>query len=336
MSLLARCAGSQHEFTSRAIQSCLLLNQLLGQSSQLHRSAKAIQFQWPLFLQSSHYITAANSAKVLHDCDAEHFHKYTSGRWLWNEKYQLARRYVKFDLPGLLKVSAQAIGARRCVEVKKLPEGNFNKVLSLTMDDGRKLIAKIPNPNAGRPHYTTASEVATIDYVRALCPVRKLTNVDPRKCSRFAMFSRYRRRGFMAGAPRQTTLLEQCQGVELDKVWDKMSWDDRFEIVSTLASYEEAFFSAKMPMIGSLYYAKDLPRLSPDQFLDPEKSANDKKAFVVGRTTHRTFFDKQRDSVEVHRGPCNIPYLGFRNRSRLTRSQGLRLKNTLIRAQLEN
>lgn len=33
------------------------------------------------------------------------------------------------------------------------------------MDDGREVIAKLPNPNAGRPYFTTASEVATMDFV---------------------------------------------------------------------------------------------------------------------------------------------------------------------------
>ena len=27
-------------------------------------------------------------------------------------------------------------------------------------------MAKVPNPNAGRPHFTTASEVATMEFVR--------------------------------------------------------------------------------------------------------------------------------------------------------------------------
>ena len=35
------------------------------------------------------------------------------------------------------------------------------------MDDGKEVIAKLPNPNAGRAHFTTASEVATMDYVRS-------------------------------------------------------------------------------------------------------------------------------------------------------------------------
>lgn len=53
-----------------------------------------------------------------------------------------------------------------CVEVQKLPEGKFNKVFLLTMDDGKEVIAKLPNPNSGPQYFTTASEVATMDYVR--------------------------------------------------------------------------------------------------------------------------------------------------------------------------
>jgi hypothetical protein len=34
------------------------------------------------------------------------------------------------------------------------------------MENGRQLVVKIPNPNAGPAHYTTASEVATMQFVR--------------------------------------------------------------------------------------------------------------------------------------------------------------------------
>lgn len=47
----------------------------------------------------------------------------------------------------------------------KLPEGNFNKVFLLKLSDGKEVIAKIPNPNAGRAFFLTASEVATMEYV---------------------------------------------------------------------------------------------------------------------------------------------------------------------------
>lgn len=36
----------------------------------------------------------------------------------------------------------------------------------MTMDNGVEVVAKLPNPNAGPPFYTTASEVATRQFVR--------------------------------------------------------------------------------------------------------------------------------------------------------------------------
>jgi len=66
----------------------------------------------------------------------------------------------------LAQTAAQSIGASLCVEIEKLPEGNFNKTFILTMNNGKQVIAKVPNPNAGHAHFTTASEVATMDFVR--------------------------------------------------------------------------------------------------------------------------------------------------------------------------
>ncbi|KAF2995261.1 hypothetical protein E8E13_003826 [Curvularia kusanoi] len=158
------------------------------------------------------------------------------------------------------------------------------------MDDGRELIAKIPNPNAGRAHYTTASEVATMDYVR------NVLNIPAPRVYGWSSST-----DNPVGA--EYILMERTKRIDLDKVWSEMSWDDRFEIVNTLAGYEKTFVSAKVPMIGSLYYAKDVPDPSAAQFLDSSRSTDNGKAFVVGPTTHRTFFDHKRDLVEVHRGP---------------------------------
>ena len=41
----------------------------------------------------------------------------------------------------------------------------FNKAFLMSMNDGQEVVAKVPNPNAGVPHFTTASEVATMDFV---------------------------------------------------------------------------------------------------------------------------------------------------------------------------
>ena len=82
-----------------------------------------------------------------------------------DEAENLRKREFRFDLNRLTRVAADSVGAARCVAVKKYPDGMFNKAFLMSMDDGREVIAKVPNPNAGVPHYTTASEVATMDFV---------------------------------------------------------------------------------------------------------------------------------------------------------------------------
>jgi hypothetical protein len=65
----------------------------------------------------------------------------------------------------LVHITANACGGSQCVNVEKFVDGMYNKSLLLTMESGIKVVGKVPNPNAGRPHYTTASEVATMDFV---------------------------------------------------------------------------------------------------------------------------------------------------------------------------
>ncbi|KAJ5102220.1 hypothetical protein NUU61_004442 [Penicillium alfredii] len=84
----------------------------------------------------------------------------------YNETEQLRPRYVKFDPVALQRVAANAVGRDRCLLITKLAEGGFNKIFLLATDDGREDIARIPIPIAGSPHYTTAREVATINFLR--------------------------------------------------------------------------------------------------------------------------------------------------------------------------
>jgi hypothetical protein len=167
MSYLAGPATAHRTSTSITTLSCSSKIWCRRWLSRSLPAVKSAQVEWLSSLQSRHVPTTCHNADVFEECDVKRLYAYTSGRWLWNEKYQLDRRYVKFNLQELLQVSAQAVGARFCVKVEKLPEGNFNKVFLITIDDGRELIAKLPNPNAGRPHFTTASEAATMDYVWA-------------------------------------------------------------------------------------------------------------------------------------------------------------------------
>jgi hypothetical protein len=77
----------------------------------------------------------------------------------------MRQREVRFDINSLARVAADSVGAARCIAIKEYPDGMFNKAFLMPMDDGQEVIAKIPNPNAGLPHFTTASEAATMDFV---------------------------------------------------------------------------------------------------------------------------------------------------------------------------
>ncbi|OJJ30137.1 hypothetical protein ASPWEDRAFT_120607, partial [Aspergillus wentii DTO 134E9] len=52
-----------------------------------------------------------------------------------------------------------------CISIKKYPNSMFNKAFLISMDNGQEVVAKVPNLNTSIPHFTTASEVATIDFI---------------------------------------------------------------------------------------------------------------------------------------------------------------------------
>lgn len=82
----------------------------------------------------------------------------------------MEQRSVRFDMNQLAQIAAASVGLSACLKIEKLPEGNFNKTYVMTMEGGAQVVAKVPNPNAGYPHLTTASEVATMRYVRRSRP----------------------------------------------------------------------------------------------------------------------------------------------------------------------
>lgn len=91
---------------------------------------------------------------------------FTRGRFVQNEKFEMSLRQVRFNMNELSKIAANAMGFPFCTKVERYSDGMYNKSFLFTMQDGSQVVGKIPNPNAGRPYFTTASEVATMDFVR--------------------------------------------------------------------------------------------------------------------------------------------------------------------------
>ncbi|GKZ30769.1 phosphotransferase enzyme [Aspergillus brasiliensis] len=225
--------------------------------------------------------------------DLEALHRFTSGRWLWNERQQLDCRHVNFELSTLLQLAASAIGSKSCTEVLKISEGQYNKVFQLTMDDGHEIIAKLPNPNAGRPHFTTANEVATMDFLRNVLnlPVPRV----------YAWCSRSES---PLGA--EYILMEKQAGVVLTDVWDTMKGKQKVQILDQVVDMERRLAATKFSQFGSLYYKGDLPDNSDTTsplYVDSTGNGVRSDEFGVGPTNHRSFFDFGKGVLDIRRGP---------------------------------
>lgn len=91
-------------------------------------------------------------------------HEYTNGRWLHRNKLQQESRRIDFDFSALCdKVVGLCPGASRTVRWDK-NDGGFNRVFIVTMDNGIKVVVKLPTRVAGPSRLTTNSEVATMTY----------------------------------------------------------------------------------------------------------------------------------------------------------------------------
>ncbi|OQD78411.1 hypothetical protein PENDEC_c001G03030 [Penicillium decumbens] len=163
----------------------------------------------------------------------------------FNEIDRLNERYVKFRPTELQRIAGEAVQQDYCPDIAKLAEGGFSKVFLLRAKNGREVIARIPTPIAGPPHYTTASEVATMDFLRDVLklPVPEVlaystTSDNP------------------VGA--EYILMERVKGESLFSRWLSLTTDEIKDIMTQIADIERKIFDFHFPVYGSLYHKKDL------------------------------------------------------------------------------
>ncbi|KAK0229849.1 hypothetical protein EDD85DRAFT_939640 [Armillaria nabsnona] len=90
------------------------------------------------------------------------------GEWLWNSALQRSVRHVKFNVDALRDISSSAVGAQSCIRFETLAQGAYNKLFLLEFDNGAEAVARLPCSLVGNVHMSTASEVATMEYVREI------------------------------------------------------------------------------------------------------------------------------------------------------------------------
>ncbi|KAI1118707.1 kinase-like domain-containing protein [Nemania sp. NC0429] len=227
----------------------------------------------------------------------------TSGRWLWDEEARLRERYRQFDVHGLQAIAAKSVHAEKCVDMIKLAEGGFNKVFRLTMDDGSVVIARIPNQNIGSARWTTASEVATMDFALSVLdiPVPKVLawNMD-------------------ADNPVQSEyiIMEEATGTQLSQEWDMLPIGVKLKIVQDLANIEKKLLSISFTHYGNLYFARHgLPGCVKAEVGGNTPAplvAEIEGRYVIGPVAGKEFWDGERKNMSIDRGPWKRPQDYFR------------------------
>ncbi|KAL3421539.1 hypothetical protein PVAG01_07985 [Phlyctema vagabunda] len=230
----------------------------------------------------------------------EQFYRYSSGRWLFKEDEQMAKRYVRFNIQALKWAASDAIKST-CISMVKLPEGHFNKIFLLKFNNGRELIAKVPNPNAGIAHFTIASEVATLDYLRTVL------NISVPEVSILNSHSS----PSLNPVGAEYIIMEKVPGVELHQVWSDVSDPDRTSLVKDVVQIESKLAAVGFPKYGSLFYPDDVVDQAHSgsivKKLLPGPENNISTKFVIGPTIERAFWADERSDMNVDRGPWISP-----------------------------
>ncbi|KAL8838293.1 MAG: hypothetical protein Q9170_002190 [Blastenia crenularia] len=215
----------------------------------------------------------------------------------FNEKERMAERYVRFNVPELMHIAAMAVGRDKCIDIMKVTEGGFNKVFLLTMNDGYEVIARIPTPIAGPAHYTTASEVATMDFLR--------TRLDIPAPKVFAWASRVDGDN-PVGA--EYIIMEKMQGESLASRWSSLSTKELAEVIEQIVDIESRLFSARFSEHGSLYYKADLEEEVRENNSNEQNGVNLlSDQFGIGPIANRSFWTEERGQMTLDRGPCLFP-----------------------------
>jgi hypothetical protein len=216
---------------------------------------------------------------------------YTSGRWIYNEEKRLTERRVVFSMPALQNAAALATGAKKCLKVTKLPEGLFNRVFLLTMDNETEVVARIPTPVAGPACLMTASEVATMEFMRDLgVPVPKVLTWSSDANNEVGT---------------EYIIMERAQGIQSKEVWDSMTYLQKGKFLADLVSIEKKMLSTDVDSYGAIYYTRDIPNGKPIYGNDGVTK------FSVGPSVRQSFWEHEKGAMRIDRGPCTFVHVLF-------------------------
>ncbi|KAF1842081.1 kinase-like protein [Cucurbitaria berberidis CBS 394.84] len=237
-------------------------------------------------------------ACVLGTFDDASLFSYTSGRYLFNEELRLKERHVEFNVEALQLAAEASVGNKhgKTISIKKLAEGGFNRVLILKLQDGFELIAKIPYHIARPEYFATASEAATLTFLRSIgIPVPEVYDYSA-----------------TADNPVGTeyVLMEKAPGICLASRWEHLQDLEIRRLAHSFVELEQKLFKVPFSATGSLYFKKDIAS-SLQAPLYTEEHAREANQFCIGPIADYMFWYGRRAGLQVNHGPWknHVEYL---------------------------
>ncbi|PGH01258.1 hypothetical protein AJ80_09042 [Polytolypa hystricis UAMH7299] len=138
------------------------------------------------------------------------------------------------------------------------------------MDNGLQVVAKLPNPNAGIPYYTTASEITTMDFARTVLQIPRSAGSNP------------------VGA--EFIIMEKMPGVLLWDIWWDLQPYQKLKVFAQVVRYMKRWTNVHHRQVRSLSTSMREILLAILSLLS-------------GQPSNREWSDKGRQDIKCDRGP---------------------------------
>ncbi|KAI0738265.1 hypothetical protein C8Q80DRAFT_1113819 [Daedaleopsis nitida] len=216
-------------------------------------------------------------------------------RWLCNEEQEHSIRRTPFDIDALQAIACRSVGAARCHSWNLMREGPFKRAFLLDFDNDARAVVQVPCPGAGNVEQATASEVATLCYLREIFPDNEssdIRTVPPRVLAWDASFKNPAKTPYI--------VLEHVPGVPLSSRWPVIEGRSAAVALASIAFLESVLLTTPLGYIGSLCFPEQAV-LNGDVLYSPPDKALPK--YGIGPTVDRNWWRGQYAHVDAHRGP---------------------------------
>ncbi|PGH14834.1 hypothetical protein AJ80_05760 [Polytolypa hystricis UAMH7299] len=215
-------------------------------------------------------------------------YSHTASRWLHQDELQRQSRRLRFDFSRLCEGAVKSCsggggagGASRVVDCEK-KEGGYYRIFILTMDSGKRVVARVPMPVAGPAILTTNSEIATVAYLQSetSLPIPKILAWSDYPSNPIGI---------------EYIIQEHVDGVQLHEQWPHMDSVPHILCTKGLSHKIKEMAALDFPAYGNIYFS-DAPIAE-----DPKIPL--KHGFCIGPFCSPLFWNCGAGEPELYKPP---------------------------------